>query len=287
MMPCQTSGMAWSGCSATRRSAWPASDFRPLLRWPSSCSVISRSQWFFMPSTRASQAWAAASGRAARPRLSPTPRAVFSRRRRNMAKLLAGYCVVVGGTPTPQCNERLNDSPVAASVEPRLDDRFEQVAKQRAFAGLDIYLGDHAGADRQHFTIAFEVSSFGTDHHLVEGLLAARGLLFDGVFTDLLYLAFKITIDGVVVGGDLNAGGHARRDEGDILWPYLSFDQQLILNRGNLHDRFTGLDHPALGIDQDIVDPPTHRRVDLGALQLVATLQQCLFQCVQFGLLSG
>src|SRR5690554_6567397 len=120
MMPCHTSGMTWSGCSATSRSAWPASDLRPPLRWPSACSVISRSHWFFMPSTRFSQAWAAASGRAARPRLSPRlrlkPLAVLSRRRRNMAKLLAGSCVVVGGTPTPQCNERLNDSPVAPAT---------------------------------------------------------------------------------------------------------------------------------------------------------------------------
>src|SRR5690606_20802583 len=103
------------------------------------------------------------------------------------------------------------------SIQPRLDDGLEQIAQHSALAGADVDLGDHAGPDRQGFPLVLQVVALSADQNQVEGLPAAGRIRLDGVGANLLHQAIKVAVDGVVVGSDLDAGRHARGDEGDVL----------------------------------------------------------------------
>ena len=111
-----------------------------------------------------------------------------------------------------------------------------------------------------------------------------RGVLLDGVGTDLLQGALEVAVDGVVVGGDLHLGRHAGNQEGHVARLDLRLHQQTLLYRDHFHDRLAGLDHPAAGVDQHGVHPPAHWRQDLGAAQLVLALLDDRFQGAEIGL---
>ncbi|MNC45109.1 hypothetical protein D3C75_940550 [compost metagenome] len=109
-------------------------------------------------------------------------------------------------------------------------------------------------------------------------------VLLDGVGADLLQGALQVAIDTEIVGGDLHLGRHARHQEGHVARLDPGLDQQAVLHRDHFHDRLAGLDHPATGVDQHGIHPPTHRRNDPGTAQLVLALLDNRLQGTEVGL---
>ncbi|MCY1309848.1 hypothetical protein D9M70_599840 [compost metagenome] len=58
-------------------------------------------------------------------------------------------------------------------------------------------------------------------------------------------------------------------EESDVLGPDPSFHQQGVVQRHYLHQIATRLDHPADGVDQQLLDDAAHGRGDQGALDPV------------------
>ena len=80
----------------------------------------------------------------------------------------------------------------------------------------------------------------------------------DGVGADQFELGFQPSIDGVVVGGELDHGLLAGMEEGHILWTYLGLDQQVVFQRYHFDHGVTGLYHAANGVDLEQLDDAVH-----------------------------
>ena len=64
--------------------------------------------------------------------------------------------------------------------------------------------------------------------------------VLESVGTDELHLAGQAAVDGVVIGGQLDRGLLAGDDIGDVLGLDMRLDEQLIPQRGQLDDLFSG-----------------------------------------------
>ncbi|MNN14324.1 hypothetical protein D3C81_1273850 [compost metagenome] len=101
---------------------------------------------------------------------------------------------------------------------------------------------------------------------VIRGLLVFIG---DGVGTDLFQLGLEATVDGVVIGSELDGCLLARVQERDVLGQDLGLDDQRVVQWHDLDDVATRLDHPADGVDQQLFDDTAHRRGDHGAVNPV------------------
>ena len=94
-------------------------------------------------------------------------------------------------------------------------------------------------------------------------------------------LCFERPVLGEIIGGNLDLGGLAGAQEGDVGGTHLGFDQQVVFERDDLQQIHAGADHAADRVDLELLDRAENRRLHFGAPHAVGDSGHRLFQNVE------